>query len=86
VARRRLRARRAVRTTSDEVIEPVVGDLSASMPTMNRMPETWPARRRRPFDVPSGTGWVTSAAYWNPIGPELRRKKPNAKADKRSSP
>ena len=47
------------------------GDLSASIPRMNRIPETCPATRRRLFDVPSGAGCVISAAYWNPIGPAL---------------
>ena len=45
-----------VRTSSGMVIEPVVGDLNRSIPTMKAMPETYPANSSKPFEVPSGAG------------------------------
>ncbi len=65
-----------IMTNNGTVIDPVTGDLKLSIPKMKAIPEICPMRRRNPFDVPSETGKVTSAPYWNPIGPELRRKNP----------
>ena len=48
------------------------------IPTIKMMPEIWPVRRIRPWDVDSGAGKDTSAQYWNPTGaPAPSRKKPN---------
>jgi len=75
-ARARLTRVRAARARRGEVIDPVAGDLNASMAKMKAMPEICPITRSRLFDVPSGAGCVISAAYWKPTGPALRRKKP----------
>jgi hypothetical protein len=42
--------------TSEEVIDPVAGDLNRSIPKMKRMPEIWPASNNKPLEVPSGDG------------------------------
>jgi hypothetical protein len=52
---------RTSRTFSDPVIEPVSGDLSISIPKMNKIPDICPIRSSKPLDVPSGTGRVISA-------------------------
>ena len=65
---------------------PVARSFMASMPMMKTMPEIWPISKSRLLDVPSGAGWVISAAYWKPIGPALSRKNPKTKPDRRSSP
>jgi hypothetical protein len=72
--RRKLISIRMQSTVNGIVIEPVPGDLNQSIPKMNAIPDTCPISRRKPFEVPSDTGNVTSAPYWNPIGPELSRK------------
>jgi hypothetical protein len=56
VARIRQTTIRAMRMRSEVVIQPLAGDLRASMPMINATPDTCPASKRRPFDVPSGTG------------------------------
>jgi len=60
------------------------GVLSASMMYTNTT-EACPNNWINPLDVPSGVGWVISAAYCMPMGEALTRKKPRAKAEANSS-
>ena len=60
-ASRMLTTIRTSSTTREVVMEPVCGLLKASMAKMKAIPETCPISRSRPLEVPSGTGWVTSA-------------------------
>jgi hypothetical protein len=68
----------------DRVIDPS-GPFRASIAMINRIPETFPMTTSMLFEVPSGAGSVTSAPYWKPMGPALRRKNPNTKEDASSS-
>ena len=45
------------------VIDPVAGDFRASIPKIKTIPEIWPATMSSVLEVPSGAGWVISAAY-----------------------
>jgi hypothetical protein len=76
---------RIIITTSGPVIDPDTEDLKLSIPKMKRMPEICPASNKKPFEVPSEIGYVISAPYWKPIGPELRRKNPKAIPEIRTS-
>jgi hypothetical protein len=73
------------RKTRDLVIDPVSCDLRLSIPKINAIPDTWPINISMPFDVPSDAGYVISAPYWNPMGPELRRKNPRTVPENRRS-
>ena len=63
VEKRRLTSMSPMSTINGMVIEPVSGDLKLSNPRMKTMPEICPMSKSKPFDVPSGAGWVTSAPY-----------------------
>ena len=60
------------------------GVFNASM-TYTNTTEACPNSWIKPLDVPSGVGWVISAAYCIPIGLVLTRKNPIAKAERNKS-
>src|SRR5512144_2783826 len=66
--------------SSNAGVKEPFGVFNASMMYTNTT-EACPNNWINPFDVPSGVGWVTSAAYCIPMGLVLTRKNPIAKAD-----
>jgi hypothetical protein len=62
-AARKLKTINPISKINGFVIDPVAADLKLSIPKINAMPEICPMRMRKPFEVPSETGYVTSAPY-----------------------